>query len=428
MRLLHLPALLILATLAAAPAFANLVEKAFPGKSEDAVAAEFEAGVAEYLAARLKDPTKPRAYLLEGKHEVFVELITEKEGEGTWQALVPYAWYPEKVEYAYAPFGKEFKLKHAEVPPRSVAGWYDPTRCTPQQAVGLAAWLATKEALMVANAFLAGFAEAKKDFKPDVDAWLCEKNAWTLPEGGLESVPTLDLNTGEAGFLYLTKEAKTEYMKELEDSAKDDFKDLEDRQGGDLKSKPGYRKKSPTMRLDMLEKRIERYQLAYAETDFIKKKGTQKDLEAMLEAVKGDQEFIATAKFKAERQGIDGDWPAAARSYGDLLRLDPMNPDLLTISAEAYQKAAEISDAGLKAADPKAAAQAASMYERLIEIFPRALAYHNFAGLNWLAAGDKKKAKMHHEVVIARTDNRADLTENEKKNREYAETQLKVAK
>ena len=428
MRVCRLTALLLIAALGSAPAFANLAEKIFPGKTEDAVAAEFEAGLPAYLAAQLKEPVKPRAHIEDGKHDVYVELTELNEDESTWQTLVVYAWYPEKTEYAYTPYGKSYKLKISEMPAASVAGWYDAARRPVNEVVGLAFWLAGKKEFRLANAVLATFGEAKKDLKPEIDAWLCEKNGWTLPKDGLEAVATMNIDSGEAGFLYFTPEARSAYVDELDDQAKDMFKDLEGRQGGDTKSKPGYRKRPPTMRLDMLQKRIERYRQAYAGTDFIEKKSNEKKLAALEEAVAGDLKYIETEKFKAERLGIDGDWLAAAKAYDALLRLNPHDPDLITATAEAYNKGAVVSDGGRKAEEPSAAGRAAVLYEELIEIFPKALAYHNFAGLNWLASGDKKRAKNHHEEVIRRTDDRKDLSENEKKNRDYAENQLKMCK
>lgn len=428
MHVLRTPAMLLIASLCAAPAFANLVEKVFPGKSEEAVVTEFEASLSPLLATRLKDPMKPRAHIMDGKKEVFVELTAIEGEEGTWTELVPYAWYKEISEYAYTPYGKDYKIKTSDIPAKSVATWYDAKRRPATEIVGLACWLATKEQLWLANAKLATFAQSKKDFKADVDAWLCTKHGWTAPTEGLEAVATTDMATGDDGFLYMTAEAKAEYMKDLEDEADDAFDLLEEWQGGDLKSKPGARKKPPTMRLDMLVVRIERYKRAYASTEFIEKKNTKRDLAAMTEAVKGDMEYIEAAKFKAEREGIDGDWKTAAQSYDNLLRLDPANPDMITVTAEAYSKAAEITDGGRKAAEPSAAARAAGLYEQLIELYPKALAFHNHAGVNWLASGNKKKAKAHHEEVITRTDDRTDLTENEQKNREYAEGQLKLMK
>ncbi|MCB9894584.1 MAG: hypothetical protein H6839_09055 [Planctomycetes bacterium] len=430
------PATLLLIALLSAPAWAALVESQFPGKTEDAVAAEFEAGLPAWLQARLKEPAKPQMYTLDGKTEVFVELTAIDGSNTTWMTLVRVGWIAETNRYGWGPYGKEYKLALADIPAREVAGWFVPKFRTPQEIVALACWLASKGEQLEANAKLAGLAAVKEDLKKDAEAWVAAKNGWTVPADGLMIVETHDLERNEDGMLFQTKAANAERLKELDKEAKKAFKELEKLQGLDVKSKPGYRKNSPGMRLVILQDYVDRFERRYAGTSFMEKKGTKEDLDDIRAAIKADLEYVETEKYKAERSGIDGDWHAAAEAYDVILRVDPLNPDLVLATAEAFSKAAKITNGARNAEDPASAKRAALLYERLLEIYPKALGFHNHAGVNWLAAASdskvasdgKKRAKEHHEEVIRRTDNRSDLSESEKSNREYAEGQLKLIK
>ncbi|MCB9933851.1 MAG: hypothetical protein H6841_10570 [Planctomycetes bacterium] len=431
MRSIQLSALLL--ALFAAPLWAGLVETHFPGKSETDVAAEFEAGLPKLLTEGLSAVAKPRMYALVNKAEVFVQLTAVEGEQTTWTTLVPTGWYAEQAEYAYDVYGKDYKFKLSELPPAGVAFWLRPQGRSAALIVSLACWLAAKGELMLADAELAalvpldGREKERETLKKEIDDWLCAKLGWSAP-GGLETIATHDLDHNEDGWLLLSKEAAAEHFKDLDKEAKKAFKELEKLQGADVKSKPGQRKNSPGMRLAILEKYIQRWERRYTGTAFLAKKGAKEDLEAMLEAVKADMAWIETEKYKAERFGIDGDWNAAARAYDQMQRADPLNPDVVIWTAEAWSKAAKITDGGRKADDPAAAKRAAGLYEQLLAIFPKAMGYHNHAGLNWLAAGDKGRAKEHHEEVIRRTDGIKDLSESDKKNREFAEGQLKLMK
>lgn len=431
MRSIQLSALLL--ALFAAPLWAGLVETHFPGKSETDVAAEFEAGLPKLLTAGLTEVAKPRMYAMVNKAEVYVQLTAVEGDQTTWTTLVPTGWFADKAEYAYDVYGKEYKFKVSELSPEALAFSLSPKGRTPTQIVSLACWLAGKGKLMLANAELAalvpldGREKEREALKKEIDEWLCAKLGWSAP-GGLETIATHDLEHNEDGWLLLTKELAAEHFKNLDKEAKKAFKDLEKLQGGDLKSKPGQRKASPGMRLAILEKYIERWERRYTGTAFMAKKAAKEDLEALLEAVKADIAWVEAEKFKADRFGIEGDWASAGKAYDTLVRADPLNPDILAAAADAWSKAAKITDGGRKAEDPAAAKRAATLYEQLLAIFPKALGYHNHAGLNWLAAGDKGRAKEHHEEVIRRTDGIKEMSESDQKNRDFAEGQLKLIK
>ncbi|MBZ0136587.1 MAG: hypothetical protein K8I27_09460 [Planctomycetes bacterium] len=418
---------LIVAVLLCSPVWGGLVDKHFSGKTETDVAAEFEAGMGKFLEARLKEDLKPRIWHDNGREHVWVEVIEVKQGESTWQTLVRDGrWYTELKRYVYVPYGKSYKLNTVELPPAEVASWYRSKYRLTEEMIALACWLAGKQDLLAANHVLTDLATHKTDLRADVEAWLCEKNAWAAPADGLQLIDTFDLERDRPGQLLLSKDAATEHYKALDKDAKKAFKELEKLQGGDVKSKPGYRRGQPAMRLLVLQDYVDNFDRKYAGTPYFEKKGNKEDIAAIQAAIKADIDWIEAEGFKAARLGIEDDWGGAAKAYDILLRSDPHNNELMQLTAEAFNKAAVVTDGARKAEDKEAARSAALIYDRLSADFPIVLAYHNHAGVNWLACGEAKKAKQHHEEVIRMTEDRKDLTENEQKNRDFAAGQLKL--
>lgn len=413
---------------AASPVWAGLIERYFPGKSEAEVATEFEAGLSGFLATRLREPAIfVRMYAPVAKNvEVYVQLKSVEGERIKWTTLVNTGWLKDTTEYALEPHGKDYTFDVAELPPAEVATWFGAKGRTAGEIVGCACWLAAKGELWLANGRLAALAAVLIDARKDVQAWLAEKNGWTVPAEGLLTVETHDLKHNENGTLLVSAEGKTAWFQKLDEEVKDAFKALQKLQGNDVKSKPGLRKGSPKVRLDILLKHTERFALTYAGTDFMAKKGA-KDVQAIIDAIKADLEWIETEKFKAQRKGIEDDWAGAAKHYDQLVRADPLNPDLLLATGEAFGKAAKIKDAGRKAADPAAAKRSAVLFEDLIAVYPQMLGYYNNAGLGWQAAGEKSKARQHYEEVLRRTDKK-ELKDTEKSNREFAEKQLELVK
>jgi hypothetical protein len=423
----------LIAVLCASPAWAGLVENHFEGKTEAAVASEFEAGLGAFLTTRLKDTgTVLRMYAPVAKNvEVYVQLMSVEGDKTIWMTLVNAGWLKEQCVYAMEPLGKTYTFETVDIPPAEVATWFTAKNRMPAEMVACACWLASKGELWLANGEMANLAAHKTDLKKDIEDWLAAKNGWTLPAEGLSVVATHDLKHSEDGELLLTKEASAAWFKKLDEECKVAFKVLEKLQGNDVKSKPGYRKNSPGLRLAILQKYVERFVKAYKGTAFMGKKGA-KDVQLIADAIAADLKWIEDEKYKAERKGIEKDWAGASKHYETLQRADPLDPDLLFDTAVAFHNSAKVTDGARKCEDPAAAKKAALYYEDLILIYPASLGYRNHAGVNWLACGENAKAREHHEEVVRRVEEKAtakkELTENERQNREFAEGQLKLIK
>ncbi|MBK9975452.1 MAG: hypothetical protein IPP14_11835 [Planctomycetes bacterium] len=418
--------MIVAALLAPVGLRADLLTRYFPGKSEADIAKEFEDKLPEFLAARAKDVSKPRLHIEQNKRKLYLEIIEVKGAESTWAELVPHGWYKDRAEYGFSPGEGEVKLKQADFPPQEVALWFEHNYRTPEEMVSLVTWLALKGEVLAANGRLAPMAAKSTLLKPDIDAWLIAKHGWATT-ATLIQVDVHDFEMQKDGMLLLTKEAAAERLKLLDKVAKEALKDLVEQQGGDTKGKPGARKRSPSIRLDTLENRLTRYPKAFAGTTTAEAKNTKKSLDEMLEAVKADRKWVEDGGFKADRLAIDGDLQASADAWLALYRADPENIEVIQKCAEVLFKAAEVTDNGNKCVRKDRALKAAEMWDKFAQIQPLYLNCINYAGLNYMAAGEKAKAKARFEEVLRRTDKK-ELTDAEKGHREYAQTRMKDMK
>ncbi len=435
---IYASALLFVAALSALPLNAGLLDT-FAGKSEADIAKDFEAGLPKFLEARLLEQVKPRMYMPDPKRKgevLYLEVVAVEGDKSRWQELVVTGWFPDSVEYAYTPHGNITEYEIAKLPAQQVANWYAPRFRLPPEIIAMAVWAASKQELWVANAKLAELAQTATSQRTDIEEYLCGKHGWTRPKDGLMLVETHDLAEKRDSALLLTAEANLERLKAMEKDAADSFKEFEALRG-DTKGKPGMRKGRPAMRLDILQKYAARFKKAWAGTKFIDTKKNAEKYDKLVETIKEDIDYVATEKFKAERKGIDGDWKGCADHWRALCDVDPHNPDVIRPAAEACSKVAVITDGARKAESPDYAALAAGFYDRLVEIFPTALSYYNYAGVNWLAAAStskyadgKKKAKARHEEVqrLVAAKPKEQRTENDLKNLEFAENQLELIK
>ncbi|MBX3473312.1 MAG: hypothetical protein KF754_02950 [Planctomycetes bacterium] len=405
---------------------ADLVGRHFPNKAEADVAKEFEAGLPAWLQARLKDPDKPRAWVEVSKRRTYVELADVKADELVWAELAQHGVYKELATWGYSPTETQLKIKLSEIPSSQIARWFDYRYRTPEEMVGLACWLASRGDVMAANERLAPLAAKSSLLKPDIEAWLIARHGW--PAGAtLTETPIHDLERNVDGVLLLTAEAAAQRLKDLDKEAKDVLKALQTAQGNDLKGKSGARKAPPSMRLDFLLSRLERFSKAYAGTATAENKATKKLLEELIEAVKADKDWVENQGYKADRLGIDGDPKACADQWLAIVRANPEDPETLQKAADAQYKAAEVTDNGTKCKDKDRARKGGELWEKYSQIQPLMLNARNYAGLCYMAAGDKGKAKAHFDEVLRRTSKKG-ISDAEAKHREYAEARLKDLK
>lgn len=408
------------------------------GKSEADAAKQFEEELPKVLKNALTDKSKPKPqmYLKLSKKDIpLVQFVSEKDGEYTWEELARGGWSAPVDSYSYFPYwGKKHKKKLKDIDPAEIANLLDVRYYTTKSMLRLACWLYINGADDKANAFMGELAEKNEKQRQDIEAWVCEKQGWKLPENGLILRNTFDFRSIRSSRMLITQDALDSLKKSREKQGSVRFKLLQE-DVGSVKGKPGLRKISPKVRLEILKRQLDEFEVMYGDLEVVKKKSNKKKLDAMKLKVEADLKYIEEQTLVCERMDSDAgldviELTVPAIAWRQLLRSDPNNDTLLKKTAAAQLKAAGITRvAGIKskAVAVEFAALAAYSYTKLVEFHPSWLAYRNYAGSANMALGSKgeKIAKEHFRFVVSTVNRIKSPTEGDNKNKEYAESMLK---
>lgn len=393
--------LLALASAASLNASA-LVDRYFAGKKEDDICKEFLKKLPESMKAWLSTKNAPRATLTVNKIKVFAELC-EVQGKGEaniWGELVKKRWFTNAAGAEWvlndAP-NTRFRIKNADLPVADIGGWFDGKRDDPATLVALCVWLAKNKELDVANARLSELAYEKKDLRADIEAWLCEKHGWNLPEQGLRLVALRDLASGKGSARLFTEDAHKEHIAKLDTKAKEALANLVAARG-DSEGEFGSRKKTPTERVDELLNRCERFAECFRDTPTTENADEMKKVEKLQAGLKADLDLMTNIAENAEGL-LSQDPGRAAKEYARLMKGDPANPNWRQRAGYAYFR-----EGGLKSNgacdDPKAMKLAADLYKPLCEEYPLNGNLFVFAGACYYATGERDKAKKYLERAV----------------------------
>lgn len=417
---------LILAAILTSAATLNasaLVDRYYAGKKEEDICKEFLKKLPDNMKAWLATKNPPRATLVVNKIKVYSELC-EVQGKGdtnVWGELVRKSWFTNAAGALWAlndAPNTRFRIKNVDVPVSDVGGWFDGHRDGPELIVALCVWLAKNNELGVANQRLTELVSENKDLRADVEAWLCEKYKWTLPEQGLRIIAVRDLAALKGYGLLLTEDAHKEHLAKLDTKAKEALANLQASRG-DSEGELGSRKKAPTERLDELKNRCERFAECFRDTATVADEAEMKKLEKLLASLNADLELIKSLAESAEGS-LDQDPALAAKNYSRLVKADPVNPNWRQRMAYAYFK-----DGGLRwdgtCNNAKSMKLSADLYKPLCEEYPLNGNLFTFAGASFYATGERDKAKKYLERAVA-------LLEDGSSDKDFAERLLKNLK
>ena len=401
---------------------AGLVDRCFPGKKEEEVAKEFLKKLPESLKNFVATKNPPRATLVVQKRVTLFAELAEVQGKGDnniWVELVKKSWFTNGAGFEWGRSDAQFFYKTSDIPAAQVGGWFDGRTAAPEFVVGLCVWLARNNELKVANQRLTEMVSDKKDLRADVDAWLCEKYKWTLPENGaLRLTGTFDLATGQGSGLLMSDDAYAEYLTKLSASAKETLSNMEAARG-DATGELGTRKKPASERLDDLRLRCERFPQAFKNAAVLEDPDFVKHLEAFKASLEADLLEIKTISEAAEA-GLKADPLSAAKSFDRLSKADPANPTWRSRLAYAYHLAGGLHfDGGCD--DPKSMKKGADLYVALCAEFPLNGGLYTFGGACLYSVGERDKAKKYLERAVA-------LSEPESQNQQFAARLLKNLK
>lgn len=414
---------LLLVAAAGVVAAGPLETRYYPNKKDDEIIKEFNKRLPDSMKAWLATKNAPRATLTVNKIKVYSELC-EVQGKGDtniWGELVKKSWYLNSAGALWAlndAPNTRFRIKNSDIPVADIGNWFDGRRDDPALLVALCVWLAKNGELTVANNRLTELAHEKKELRADIEAWLCEKYKWALPEGGLRMVAVRDFATGKGSGLLLTEEAYKEHLNTLDTKAKDALANLFATRG-DADGELGSRKVAPKERLDELAARCERFGECFRDTPTVNNVDEMKRLEKLRSGIATDLEQIESIAKSAE-DNIDRDAAKAAKDFARLSKADPMNPNWRQRQAYAWFKDGELYIDG-KCNNPKSMKLAAELYAPLCKEYPLNGNLFTFAGACYYATGERDTAKKYLERAVALLD--AGSTD-----REFAERLLKNLK
>ncbi len=396
---------------------------------EASAARQFENDVPGLLKSALSDESSPCPQIKlkrTKKHSPIIQFVSEKDGEYLWEEVARCEWNVDGSFYTFRPYwGKEYSLKMSEMHPVSLAEVFEANDNDETLIVSLICWLYSKGADAKANSLLSELAGDESDDRTVIEAWICEKNNWTLPENGLLLKTVFDFDRNRHGKLLTTQKAFDSEKKVREKKAKVVFNSLK-RDVGSVKGRSGQRKGSPDKRLAVLKIQLEAFIDMYGDLQVVTKKANKKKLDEMKVKVNSDLMYLEGQLAVCESLDLNGNYIRSAEAWSSLLRMDPLDTALLAKAAHAHLIASE-KTRGRDIVNQKHAGIAKEKYGELMELHPSRLEYRTYAARTNLMLGDKYRAVAigHYRFVIDKVEELKSPTPEDIQNKITAENELK---
>ena len=267
--------------------------------------------------------------------------------------------------------------------------------------VAMGAWLYSEKENDLANRVLTFVHNRNSELAPLIQAYICEKEKWDVPAEGLVEWNAWDIEYQLERRLLVTPAALEERVKDREKNASTSFKDLV-RARGDYKGRPP-RRTAPSMQLVLLEWEIKQWKIKYASSDFAKDSKNSDTLQDILDSIKDDLSVIKENLTKADEIGASGDandQKAKAEYLEEVLKLDPMDLNLRSKTANAWFEWGNPADHGNSCDRSDGMKKAIPHYEVILEAYPRNCAFLLAMGRCYQALEDSKHARIYYERVI----------------------------
>lgn len=267
--------------------------------------------------------------------------------------------------------------------------------------VAMGAWLYGEKENELANRVLTVVHKRDSELAPLIEAYICEKEKWDVPADGLVEWNAWDIEYQVERRMLVTPGELEERVKDREKNASDAFKGLV-KARGDYKGRPP-RRNSPSMQLILLEWEIKQWKIKYASSDFAKETKNSDKLQDIMDSIKDDLAVIKENLAKADEIGASGkanDQKAKAEYLEEVLKLDPMDLNLRSKTANAWYEWANPADHGNSCDRVEGVKKAIPHYEIILEAYPRNSAFLLAMGRCYQAQEDSKNARIYYERVI----------------------------
>lgn len=280
--------------------------------------------------------------------------------------------------------------------------------------VAFAAWLYEEREGELANRVLTVLHQRNKDLAPLIEAYICEKERWELPEDGMKIWSEWDIEYQKERKMLLTPSVYDKRLEEREKAAKDAFKELQTSRGDYQGKAP--RRRPPTKQLVLIEWDIRQFERKFGGSDFFKEEETVETLQNMKDSIKDDLQLIKDRLAKAEEIIEDKSDPnpnnqeEKAQFMEEIMRIDPMDMNLRAKVADAWYQWANPADHGNSCDRVQGMKKAIPHYEAILEKYPNNTSILLRVGKAYQAQEDSSNARGYYERVIELDPNRLGKT------------------
>lgn len=267
--------------------------------------------------------------------------------------------------------------------------------------VGFAAWLYAEKENELANRVLTIVHGRDKDLAPLIEAFICDKEKWTLPSEGLKAWNAWDIDYQLERIVLVTPEEHEKRLKQRETDAATQFKDLI-RARGDYKGRPP-RRVTPTRQLVLIEWEIKQFKIKYGSSDFLKDTKNTDKLQEIQDSITDDLALIKDNLDQSRKMAADGDaneLKKKAEFLEQILLIDPMDYNLRSQVANAWYTWGNPAPHGNSCDRADGMKKAIPHYEIIVQAYPNNTGFLMALGRCYQALENSKQARPYYEKVI----------------------------
>jgi hypothetical protein len=266
--------------------------------------------------------------------------------------------------------------------------------------VAFGAWLYVQKENLLANRVLTVAHDASRDLAPLIQAYICEKEKWELPQDGLVEWRVWDQQYQKERKTLVTAVERDRLKSEREKEAERAYKELLAARG-DYKGRPP-RRRGPSRPLIRLDYDFRQYKIAFQNTDFIKQKKIEDELLLVTDSIKDDMALLNENKKKAREMPAsnDNEQRQKAEFLEQILQIDPLDIALRAEVAAAWYEWADVEAHGNSCARVQGLKNAIPHYEEVLRHYPFSTRFLLRMGQCYQAQEDSKRARGYYEAVI----------------------------
>lgn len=267
--------------------------------------------------------------------------------------------------------------------------------------VALAAWLYGEKENELANRVLTVVHARDKELAPLIEAFICDKEKWTLPSEGLKAWNAWDVDFQLERIILVTPEEYDKRFKARESEAAAEFKKLVQSRG-DTKGRPP-RRVSPSKQLILIEWEIKQFKIRFGSSDFLKDTKITDKLQEIQDSITDDLALIKDNLEQARKMAPDSnanDLKKKAEFLEQILLIDPQDLNLRSQVANAWYTWGNPAPHGNSCDRADGMKKAIPHYEIIVKAYPNNSSFLLAIGRCYQALENSKQARPYYEKVI----------------------------